>query len=99
MSKKTDVKHIKKVLNKVYVNRDELNTVCQDRLDFGFDSIYFRYALVRDSQALLQAIVTRGDINEEQRKADIDKMHFWKALEQLTWAHKHLKEETNDINC
>ena len=26
-------------LNKVYVDRDELNRVCKDRLDFGFDSM------------------------------------------------------------
>lgn len=32
-------------LNKVSIDRDQLNEICKDRLDFGFDSIYFRCEL------------------------------------------------------
>lgn len=96
--KKTDTKRIKEMLNKVYIDRDKINQICNDRTDFGFDSIYFRYAQTRDTQALLQAIATHGDIKKEQHKAEMDKMHFWGALEQLTCAHEHLKEKTNDTN-
>jgi len=74
-------------LNKVYVDRDELNQVCKDRLDFGFDSIYFRYATIRDELAYEKARYSH-DIEGEKRRANTDKMHFYQCLEQLLHAHE-----------
>ena len=37
---------LEKKLNVTMVDKDELRQVCKDRLDFGFDSIYFRYASI-----------------------------------------------------
>ena len=39
-----DAKNIRDKLNIVNINRDDYNMIIKDRLDFGFDSIYFRYA-------------------------------------------------------
>ena len=74
-------------LNKVYVDRDELNQVCKDRLDFGFDSIYFRFAEVCDELAMYKARVERTDPIEEKRRMNSRKQHFYMTLEQLVHAH------------
>lgn len=74
-------------LNKVYVDRDELNRVCKDRLDFGFDSIYFRFAEVCDELAMYKARVERTDPIEEKRRMNSRKQHFYMTLEQLVHAH------------
>lgn len=80
-------------LNKVYVDRDELNRVCKDRLDFGFDSIYFRFAEVCDELAVYKARVEHTDPIEEKRRMSGRKQHFYMALEQLVRAH----EQPEDI--
>ena len=74
-------------LNKVYVDRDELNRVCKDRLDFGFDSIYFRYAEALDELAVYKAIVERTDLVQARKQLSHRKMHFYNTLEQLLHAH------------
>lgn len=75
-------------LNKVYVDRDELNRVCKDRLDFGFDSIYFRFAEVCDELAMYKARVERTDPIDEKRRMNSRKQHFYMTLEQLVRAHE-----------
>lgn len=80
-------------LNKVYVDRDELNRVCKDRLDFGFDSIYFRFAEVCDELAVYKARVEHTDPIEEKRRMNSRKQHFYMTLEQLVRAH----EQPEDI--
>ena len=74
-------------LNKIYVDRDELNRVCKDRLDFGFDSIYFRFAEVCDELAIYKARVEHSDPIEEKRRMNSRKQHFYMTLEQLVHAH------------
>ena len=74
-------------LNKVYVDRDELNRVCKDRLDFGFDSIYFRFAEICDELAIYKARVEHSDPIEEKRRMNSRKQHFYMTLEQLVHAH------------
>ena len=74
-------------LNKVYVDRDELNRVCKDRLDFGFDSIYFRYAEALDELAVYKAIVERTDLVQARKQLSHRKLHFYNTLEQLLHAH------------
>ena len=74
-------------LNKVYVDLDELNRVCKDRLDFGFDSIYFRFAEVCDELAVYKARVEHTDPIDEKRRMNSRKQHFYMTLEQLVHAH------------
>lgn len=74
-------------LNKVYVDRDELNQICKDRLDFGFDSIYFRFAEVCDELAVYKSIVDHVSAIDARKRMDGRKAHFYQALEQLLHAH------------
>lgn len=80
-----------KLNNIVYVDHNELNCICKDRLDFGFDSIYFRYAEVCDELAVYKAMIEHTDPIDERRRMNSRKMHFYNTLEQLVHAH----EETN----
>lgn len=84
-------------LNKVYVDRDELNRVCKDRLDFGFDSIYFRYAEALDELAAYKAMVERTDPIQVRKQLSHRKHHFYMTLEQLVHAHDQ-EEDKNDFN-
>lgn len=84
-------KHIKETLDRVYINREQLNELCKDRLDFGFDSIYFRYAEVCDELATYMARADHIDPVDARYKMNNRKLHFYQILEQLTQAH--IKEE------
>lgn len=88
-----EVQKLVEKLNKVYVDRDELNRVCKDRLDFGFDSIYFRFAEVCDELAMYKARVERTDPIEEKRRMNSRKQHFYMTLEQLVHAHDQEEEQ------
>ena len=83
-----DKAHIKEVLNQVIVDRDVLNQLTKDRMDFAFDSIYFRFAIVRDELAQMKARYESHDLDKEKIHANADKMHFYNTLEQWTQAHK-----------
>ena len=85
-------KHIKQALDIVRVDREQLNSVCKDRLDFGFDSIYFRYAAIRDELAVYKFLYDKTSYDQEKTRANHDKMHFYRTLEQLLQAHD--QEET-----
>ena len=74
-------------LNTVTLNRDDYNMILTDRLDFGFDSIYFRYAELCDEIAMYKAIFNHTDPIQERKNMDGKKMHFYKTLEQLIHAH------------
>ena len=84
-----EAKRIKDILERaeVVVDRKELDKVIKDRLDFGFDSIYFRYAEAIDELALYKARVEHTDPLDERRKMSHRKAHFYMALEQLLQAH------------
>lgn len=78
----------------VTVEKKELEQVCKDRIDFGFDSIYFRYAEVCDELAAYKVLVDRKDPIQARREMNHRKMHFYQALEQLL--HAHEDEEHNE---
>ena len=80
------VQKIKEKLDIVTLEREDFNTLVKDRLDFGFDSIYFRYALIRDELAHYKFLESRS-WEHEQMMANQDKMHFYNCLEQLVHAH------------
>ena len=88
-----EAKKIKEKLDITYVSSDTLNQLIKDRLDFGFDSIYFRYSEVCDELAAYKAEYDRGrsPINHYKDMWN-RKMHFYETLEQLLHAHE---EERN----
>lgn len=85
------VKNIKEKLDVVTVCREDFNTLAKDRLDFGFDSIYFRYSEAIDELAAYISNVNHIDPIEARRRLSHRKMHFYQTLEQLVHAHE---EET-----
>ena len=87
-----EAKKIKNILNVSTISNGTLNRLIKDRLDFGFDSIYFRYAEVCDELAAYKAAYERTNPIEERESMNCRKMHFYAALEQLVHAH----EENND---
>lgn len=86
-------KSIKERLDVVRIERDTLNELCKDRLDFGFDSIYFRYAEACDELAAYMSRADHIDPVEARRRMNGRKMHFYQALEQLVHAHESEDKE------
>lgn len=80
-------KKMKEKLDVVTVSRDDFDVLCKDRLDFGFDSIYFRHAEALDELAVYKAIAERLDPVQVRKQLNHRKMHFYNALEQLLHAH------------
>ena len=80
-------KSLKEKLDIVKIERDTLDNLCKDRLDFGFDSIYFRYAEACDELAAYMSRADHIDPIEARRRMSGRKMHFYQALEQLVHAH------------
>lgn len=83
------------------ISKEEHQKLITERLAFGFDSIYFRYAAVVDELARYKAkdpanINVGKDPLWYQRWADNQKMHFYKVLEQLTRAHE-LEGKDHDV--
>ena len=82
---------IRAKLDTVTVERTWLDEVLKDRLDFGFDSIYFRYAEAIDELAAYKSKVDGTDPVLERQRMWQRKQHFYHALEQLV--HAHSEEE------
>ena len=91
----SEAKRIKEILERaeVVVDRKELDKVIKDRLDFGFDSIYFRYAEVCDELAAYQSVVDHVPAHEARKRRNGRKMHFYQALEQLVHAHPEREDD------
>ena len=86
-------KKIKEKLDVSTVSNDILDQLIKDRLDFGFDSIYFRYSEICDELAVYKAMYDRErDPVRVYKDMFHRKMHFYEALEQLLHAHE---EERN----
>ena len=78
--------------------KQKLAQIEKDRLDFGFDSIYFRYAEVVDELSWMKLKEERqnGNLNfDRKRWADGKKMHFYACLEQLLRAHEGDNNDTH----
>ena len=79
---------------KCWVDVKELDQIKKDRLDFGFDSIYFRYseAIEELSWFKLQEARKEGNCNFDRKAfCNTRKQHFYNCLEQLLRAHEPLK--------
>ena len=90
-------KRIKDKLDIVTIDRANFNILCKDRLDFGFDSIYFRYAEALDELATYKAIVEKIDPVLVRKQLSHRKMHFYNVLEQLL--HAHDQEDEDGTYC
>lgn len=86
-----DARTIKDRLDIITLHKDDYDMIMKDRLDFGFDSIYFRYAEVCDELAAYKAQVNHSDPIKERQYMNGRKMHFYDALEQLIHAHEDRK--------
>lgn len=94
----SEAKKIKEKLNRTYIDTDVLNEIIKDRLDFGFDSIYFRYseAVEELSWFKLQEANKKGDYNFDRKAfCNARRQHFYNCLEQLLRAHE---EKNDDFN-
>lgn len=80
--------NIQDLKGKVIVPEKQVNKVLKDRLDFGFDSIYFRYAEAIDELSLYQVMYEHLTPQETKMRANNKKMHFYNTLEQLLQAHQ-----------
>ena len=81
-------------MNVMFISKDDYEKIIKDRVDFGFDSIYFRYAEACDELAAYKARVHGKDPVKEKSYMNGRKQHFYEALEQLLMAHE--KEDKNN---
>ena len=84
------LKRMKYKLDLVSIHRDDYNMILKDRLDFGFDSIYFRYseAIEELSWFKEREALKNGRDFDRRRWCDTKRQHFYGALEQLLHAHE-----------
>lgn len=80
-------KSLKEKLDIVRLPREDFDELAKDRLDFGFDSIYFRYAEVCDELAAYISRADHIDPVDARRRMNGRKQHFYMTLEQLVHAH------------
>ena len=71
----------------ITISKEEHQKLITERLAFGFDSIYFRYAAVVDELAHYKTKDPANMGKDFSSWANCQKMHFWHVLEQLTGAH------------
>lgn len=92
-------KKIKEKLDTINMPRDIYNTIMKDRLDFGFDSIYFRYSEAISELSFFKDLEAKrnGLIFDRKTWVETKLMHFYNALEQLTHAHEEEYVDKIDI--
>lgn len=83
---------------RTWVNVKELDQIKKDRLDFGFDSIYFRYSELVEELSWHKEIEARRQNEHFNRGAwcTSKRMHFYECLEQLVHAHQDQEVRKND---
>lgn len=84
-----EAKRIKEKLDVVSISKKDYNALIKDRLDFGFDSIYFRYSEAIEELSYYKEREAHKECTHFDRKrwANGQKMHFYNCLEQLLQAH------------
>ena len=85
-----NAKHIKETLNQTRIDKDTYNQILKDRLDFGFDSIYFRYSEAIEELGYYKEREAYRSNEHFDRKnfCNTRKNHFYRCLEQLLQAHQ-----------
>ena len=82
-------KNLRDKLDIITLSREDFNTICKDRLDFGFDSIYFRYSEAIEELSWFKELEARREGRNFDRKSwcTTHRQHFYMCLEQLLHAH------------
>lgn len=70
------------------LEKSEYDKLVKDRLDFGFDSIYFRYAEMVKELRRYKELYDRSGIDYKNWET-VQLSHFWNTLEQLVNAHPY----------
>lgn len=67
------------------IERQELDKLLSQRINFAFDSLYFRYAMAIDELARYKEEENRrnGSCANIKRWADSQKMQFYKVLDEI----------------
>ena len=93
-------KEIKEKLNTARVDSTTLNKILKDRIDFGFDSIYFRYSELVEELSWHKEIEARRQNEHFNRGAwcTSKRMHFYECLEQFVHAHQDQEVKGNGSN-
>lgn len=88
MNDNNKVEYIKNKLNKVTIDREEVQKLVEDRIGYIYDSLCLRYNIARDAQAELE--IHKKKINPESawRSAQRDKIRFYEILDDLIGEHK-----------
>ena len=83
---------------RTWVDVKELDQIKKDRLDFGFDSIYFRYSELVEELSWHKEIEARRQNEHFNRGAwcTSKRMHFYECLEQFVHAHQDQEVRKND---
>lgn len=84
-------KRIKEKLALVNMTNEDYKTLVKDRIDFGFDSIYFRYSEAIEELSWFKEKEAHQKGNhsfDRKHWCDSKRMHFYQCLEQLLHAHE-----------
>ena len=88
-------KHIKDVLNKVYVDRDELTKLYMDKQGYAFDSLVYRFKDYQARAFRAEVLQMKHDKNMTELEAtqkvqdrhDRDLMRFIQILDEVIGEH------------
>ena len=83
---------------KTWIDVKDLKQLSKDRLDFGFDSIYFRYSEIVEELSWYKELESKRQNEPFNRKSwcDSKRMHFYCCLEQLVNAHPQEEDKKKD---
>ena len=89
------IEDLKTKLDIVTIEQKQLDRILKDRLDFGFDSIYFRYSEIIEELSWFkeQEAYRNGDRSfDREAWCNVKRRHFYKCLEQLLCAHEGMEQ-------
>lgn len=84
-----EAEELKNKLDVTVINRDQLNKILFERLNFAFDSLYFRYAMaIKElSEYKEREALKEGRHFSRKNWEESQCMHFYKVLEEILEAH------------
>lgn len=84
-----EVEELKNKLDVTVINKDQLNKILLERINFAFDSLYFRYAMaIKELGEYKEKAALREGKNFSRKSwEDGQCMHFYKVLEEILEAH------------
>lgn len=84
-----DMEKLKDKLDVTVINKDQLNKLLLERINFAFDSLYFRYAMAIKELAEYKEKDALREGKHFSRKSweNNQCMHFYNVLEEILEAH------------